>query len=168
MFIGLVSLLLRIIMTVIMALVFIGRLDQPAVQRNWETLDAGYAVYLGYHGFLEGNTHPVLLVSLQFFLAGPAGERYRQRIKHGGEHQAQLTQNDKIHVMQNSKFRAQWRWQFAYCLVKNPSLVYYRLSLEKKLEKQERMKQQKPIQEEAESQHHEKTLPGFEVEEVQI
>ena len=154
MFIGFFSLLLRIIMTMGMALIFIGRLDQPAIQRNYETLDAGYATYLGYQGFEEANTHPVVLVSLQFFLSGPAGLRYRTRIarqKCGSQKlaiesknsnsntessSADIDMNLHTKLMKSSKYRAKWRWQFAYMMVKNPSLIAIREnSMNRKIEK---------------------------------
>ena len=152
-FIGFVSLLLRVVFTIGMALLFIGRLDQPSVQRNFETLDSGYNTYLGYQAFIEGNTHPILLTSLQFFLAGPAGKRYRDR-KHREEeerearmssstvdpldeekskNQNQKTQKPNVGLMQNSYYRAQWRWQFAYTMVRNQSLVVIRSSTQHKL-----------------------------------
>lgn len=154
-FIGFFSLLSRVWMTVLMALIYIGRIDQPAVQRNRETMDSGYAVYLGYHGFLEGNTHPIMLVALQFFLAGPAGTRYRNRIN--GKN-SDITLYDK--AMQNAKYRAKWRWQFCYFLVKNPTLVIYRKNLRKKRESQ-RDDSIKVVTDPT-------LIPGLEIEEVQI
>ena len=123
-----------------MALVFIGRLDQPAVQRNFETRDAGYAVYLGYQGFEEGNTHPILLVSLQYFLAGPAGQRYRNRILGKKDDDSK-----KVCLMSKSSYRAKWRWQFAYTMVRNQSLVVYRLQTAHKQKIRERKEQEEKL-----------------------
>lgn len=172
----------------VMALVFIGRLDQPAVQRNWETKDAGYATYLGYLGFEESNTHPVLLVSIQCFLSGPAGKRYRNRImqeqnlkkftkkkiSHENSKPKQYddfelknstqasssnlssadTLNDERDVfkinekpMESASFRARWRWQFAYMMVKNPSLVVERNKTLYKQKIKEKMLEQRGISE---------------------
>ena len=82
-FIGLISLLLRVVWALIVAILFIGRIDQPAVQRYWELRDAGYNTYLGFLALEEANSHSILISSIQMFLSGEAGKKYRERVKNG-------------------------------------------------------------------------------------
>merc|ERR1712071_583421 len=125
-FIGLFSLLLRVIWSLIIGLIFIGRMDHPAVQRNFELRDTGYSVYLGFQGLEEGNTHPVMIVAIQMFLSGLAGKRYRARIAAEEEHVEGDEKPSDERAMDSASFRAKWRWQLAYFLVMNPSLVHGR------------------------------------------
>ena len=126
-FLGIISLLLRVIFTVLVSILFIGRLDQSSVQRNFETLDPGFNVYLGFQAFEEGNTHPVLLTALNFFLSGPAGARYRTRMKFGEDSEIYQRTLKAKKPMENRKFRAKWRWHFAYTMIRNPKVLQMRL-----------------------------------------
>ena len=97
-FVGIWSLLMRLIYAACVSLAFLGRLDQPAVQRNWETLDAGYNCYLGQLAVDVANTHPVMLSFVKMMLK----------------------------KSEKAPSKAQKRWWVAYTLVKNPKLVYER------------------------------------------
>ena len=104
-------------------------MDQPAVQRNYETLDTGYATYLGYQALHEANTHPVMLTAIQLFLSGAAGKRYRKRVLNDrfDLNQVDVKASDSDEnggglLFKNPELRARWRWYLAFNLVKNPSL----------------------------------------------
>merc|ERR1712039_448726 len=97
--------------------------DQSTIQRNYETMDAGYSTYLGFQSLEENNSHPVMISAVQLFLSGNAGRRYRRRIagiKYDQEEGGGYKNEDKKRKI------ARWRWYFAYTLIKNPSLVHER------------------------------------------
>ena len=113
-FIGLGSLLLRTAYAVLVSLFFLGRLDQPAVQRNWETLDAGYNCYLGHLAVEIANSHPGMVVFCKILLR-------RGQIK-----------NNKNEDKENPRnLIARNRWFLAKTLIFNPKLKFYRKSTSK-------------------------------------
>lgn len=141
MFIGLFSLLFRMIWAILCGLPMLGRLDQAIVQRTFEIRDNGFSCYLGYHGLDEGNTHPVMIVAVQLFLLSSAGQRYQKRVKReaGGSWEntpvrltlkpAEVVAIDSKTVKRvetKNRYRAKFRWMLAYTLINNPSLYNFR------------------------------------------
>ena len=94
---------MRLIYAACISLLFLGRLDQPAVQRHWETLDAGYNCYLGYLAVEVANSHPGMIVFCKILLG-------------------KIGSNGKV----GSNKRARNRWFLAKTLIFNPKLKYER------------------------------------------
>ena len=120
-FLGAFSLILRVIYSLVFGLLHIGRLDQSTIQRNYETMDAGYSTYLGFQALEENNSHPIMISAVQCFLGSPAGRRYRRRIA-GLKDEVNL----EVEKARKRKQIVRWRWYFAYMMIKNPSLIHER------------------------------------------
>merc|ERR1711879_1020834 len=91
------------------------------------------STYLGFHALEEANSHSILISSIQMFLSGEAGRKYRKRIEN--------EESDDNHVspVRSKSDINRWRWYLAYFLIKNPSLLVVRkarIAEEKRLAKE--------------------------------
>ena len=138
-FVGLFSLLMRLVYAMCVSLVFLARLDQPAVQRYWETLDAGYNCYLGFLATEVANNHPVMICFVQLLLGN---KKFEENWISGEVNEAMEEKSETIRTDVDKKKRIRTRWHLLYTLHKNPELRFLRKHyLPKKVEIEEKIEE---------------------------
>ena len=123
-FVGMFSLLMRLIYAICVSLVFLARLDQPAVQRYWETLDAGYNCYLGHLATEAANSHPVMICFVQILLGEKRFKECSVNTNSQFDENGEVYGLDKIGNIDVERRRIRRRWHLFFTLHHNPELRF--------------------------------------------
>ncbi|XP_025080335.1 stimulated by retinoic acid gene 6 protein-like [Pomacea canaliculata] len=90
-FLGLFSCVLRMLTSMVLGLVYLGRLDKTILVKNFEVLDIGFNTYVGFMKTDCAHTHPVAIVFTRLMLlaarrpeAEPSNDNYEEIREAGG------------------------------------------------------------------------------------
>ncbi|KAK7091032.1 hypothetical protein V1264_010750 [Littorina saxatilis] len=123
MFIGIVSVLVRMLKSMLFGTLILPRLDYSILPRKFEAFDPGYRAYLGYLQMEYAHTHPVLLVFTRLLLLH-SPSKPRANIGDGFVDLETAVGGSRRGPPRSSIARR--KWHVAYTLLRNPDLLYLR------------------------------------------
>ncbi|XP_072167569.1 stimulated by retinoic acid gene 6 protein-like [Diadema setosum] len=149
--VGMLSCVIRILTGLVVGVFLLCRIDRPILMRGFENLDQSYLAYIGNLNMINAHSHPVLVVFCQI-LINKIVVRKKARLRHAnsGPEDESATYEIIEHDIGRSKTyavvgygstnnrsstlgksisphaRAVMRWQLAYTLLFNPSLLHTR------------------------------------------
>ncbi|XP_064611228.1 stimulated by retinoic acid gene 6 protein-like isoform X2 [Liolophura sinensis] len=112
--IGLFACMKRLLLSLVVGLLTLGRTDQPFVKRGYERLDKGYRAYLGQLFLDYTHNHPVLRIFCDELLTLTDDLKFQSPFD-----QYRMASSNKG----DANRRARRRWHVAYTLVRNPDLI---------------------------------------------
>ncbi|PVD18811.1 hypothetical protein C0Q70_21364 [Pomacea canaliculata] len=132
-FLGLFSCVLRMLTSMVLGLVYLGRLDKTILVKNFEVLDIGFNTYVGFMKTDCAHTHPVAIVFTRLMLlaarrpeAEPSNDNYEEIREAGGVLRLipflSAVMDPMIKLQMNRRSLARRRWHLLYTLHRNPSL----------------------------------------------
>ncbi|CAF1360975.1 unnamed protein product [Didymodactylos carnosus] len=134
-FLGVVSCVIRIVFTVIAAMVCMCRLDYSPLGRKLERFDSGFSAYVGYIYMEREHAHPVMLcfasylylnVKLNQTTANRNNENHHAT--NGKISPSPFTSDTRPIIRKTKEYNSRilQRWLLALTLIHNPLLVYTR------------------------------------------
>ncbi|XP_077864451.1 stimulated by retinoic acid gene 6 protein-like [Saccoglossus kowalevskii] len=115
---GIISCISRLLRGLAVGLVFLGRLDHPIIQRNFEMLDPGYRAYLGFLRVEEAHCNPTVVAFCQLLVDNM---QRKEHIRGQSTHVLSISRHAGILTK-----RCRNRWLVGYTLIHNPSLALSR------------------------------------------
>ncbi|PVD18812.1 hypothetical protein C0Q70_21365 [Pomacea canaliculata] len=121
-FLGLFSLLLRLFMSLVLGVIYLGRLDKTIMVKNFEVFDLGFNTYVGFMKTDCAHSHPVLIVFTRLMLLAARSREVELPTRSG--YQALGEFYADYEVKYDSLARR--RWHLLYTLHCNPTLCSLR------------------------------------------
>ncbi|XP_063955945.1 stimulated by retinoic acid gene 6 protein-like isoform X2 [Lytechinus pictus] len=122
--VGMLSCVIRILTGLFVGVFLLCRIDRPILMRGYEHLDQSYQAYIGNLNMINAHSHPVVVVFCQI-LVNRIISRKRAKLGRGGASDMAASYSFVEHDVESisPQARATMRWQLAYTLLFNPSLL---------------------------------------------
>ncbi|XP_041465319.1 stimulated by retinoic acid gene 6 protein-like isoform X2 [Lytechinus variegatus] len=122
--VGMLSCVIRILTGLFVGVFLLCRIDRPILMRGYEHLDQSYQAYIGNLNMINAHSHPVVVVFCQI-LVNRIISRKRAKLGRGGASDLAASYSFVEHDVESISphARATMRWQLAYTLLFNPSLL---------------------------------------------
>ncbi|CAF1239994.1 unnamed protein product [Adineta ricciae] len=127
-FLGLVSSILRLIISVVGGILYMCRLDYSTLGRKLEFLDGGFNAYCGFIHTECTHRHPIMLVFVSHLYSEVKKKEY---VAMHSDSDVLPIEEKAVQLRKSSRFMRKWR--LAAYLVRNPAIVFFRKSFLKNL-----------------------------------
>ncbi|XP_033760016.1 receptor for retinol uptake stra6-like isoform X2 [Pecten maximus] len=140
-FLGLISCLMRIIKSIILGALFLGRLDHSTLPRRFQLFDPGFDAFVGFLHMENAQRHPVVLAFISILqVYAPSSTEMAKTLDSEKTEKAM----DFVEHESRRKRKVQHRWHLVYTLHNNPHLRSLRKqaikAFEEKLETEEELR----------------------------
>ncbi|XP_030833012.1 stimulated by retinoic acid gene 6 protein-like isoform X2 [Strongylocentrotus purpuratus] len=123
--VGMLSCVIRILTGLFVGVFLLCRIDRPILMRGYEHLDQSYQAYIGNLNMINAHSHPVLVVFCQILINRTISRKRAKlgRARAGTDVTASYSFVEHDIESMSPHARAIMRWQLAYTLLFNPSLL---------------------------------------------
>ena len=121
-FLGLLSSVMRLVNSVVVGVIYMCRLDDSPLGRQFETMDGGFSAYCGFIHTECTHRHPVMLVFVSHL--------YTQMKMRQIARETMGIGDVKLIKLQSKFVR---KWELAVFLIRNPMIVFFRKAFLKQL-----------------------------------
>ncbi|KAI0985416.1 hypothetical protein GJ496_010760 [Pomphorhynchus laevis] len=125
-FLGMLSCWLRLLRSILTALLFMGRMDYSFMGRSLERLDHSYASYVAQIHLEVQHSHPILMAFVHLLLLDNDSKHHDQSV-------ADCRKFSTFCKDRACKRRIRIRWFLAYTLIRNPGMKHYRKHMSSEL-----------------------------------
>ena len=119
-FLGFISSILRLVMSLIGGVLYMCRLDYSPLGRKLEAFDGGFSAYCGFIHTECTHRHPVMLVFASYLYTQMRLTQLANEQTNGGAVEMQMKKKKGL------KTRYTRKWKLAVFLIRNPSIVFFR------------------------------------------